>query len=77
MSPYTYSLCSFLEIFVLKLEADPMYFMPGGDIQADILRISYGLYLFAYIAVIVIYINTAYMLDDKTAVRNFFRRLKK
>ena len=54
-----------------------MYFMPDGDIQADILRISYGLYLFAYIAVIVIYINTAYMLDDKAAVRNFFRRLKK
>ena len=68
---------AFLEIFVLKVEEDPMYFMPGGDIQADILRISYGLYLFAYIAVIVIYINTAYMLDDKAAVRNFFRRLKK
>ena len=67
---------AFLEIFVLKVEEDPMYFMPDGDIQADILRISYGLYLFAYIAVIVIYINTAYMLDDKAAVRNFFRRLK-
>ena len=65
-----------VEIFVLKVEPDPMYFMPNGDIQADILRISYGLYLFAYIALIVIYINTAYMLDDKAAVRNFFAGLK-
>ena len=65
-----------IEIFVLKVEADPMYFMPNGDIQADILRIDYGLYLFAYITLIVVYINTAYMLDDKAAVRNFFRRLK-
>ena len=65
-----------IEIFVLKVEADPIYFMPNGDIQADILRIDYGLYLFAYITLIVVYINTAYMLDDKAAVRNFFGRLK-
>lgn len=65
-----------IEIFVLKVEPDPMYFMPDGDIQADILRINYGLYLFAYIALIVIYINTAYMLDDKAAVRRFFASLK-
>ena len=65
-----------IEIFVMKVEADPMYFMPNGDIQADILWIDYGLYLFAYITLIVIYINTAYMLDDKAAVRNFFSKLR-
>ena len=66
-----------IEIFVLKVEADPMYFMPNGDIQADILRIDYGLYLFAYIALIVIYINTAHMLGDKATVRSFFAKLKR
>ena len=30
-----------LEIYVFKLVTDPMYFMPGGDIQANILNISY------------------------------------
>ena len=67
---------AFLEIFVLKVEQDPMYFMPNGDIQADILRLPYGVYLFAYIAVIVIFINTAYMIGDRERIKAFFKKQK-
>lgn len=66
-----------LQIFVLKIHADPMYFMPGGDIQAGILRMDYGLYLFAYIAVFLIYINVAHMLGDRETVRHFFAKRKR
>jgi len=59
-----------LEIFVLKLEPDPMYFMPGGDIQADILRLPYGLYLFCYIAIFLVFINVPYLAQKQTANRS-------
>ena len=51
-----------IEIFIFKFEghSDPMYFMPGGDIQADILGIPYGLYIAIYILFIVIFINAFY-----------------
>ena len=67
---------AFIEIFVLHLHADPMYFMPNGDIQADILRLDYGLYLFGYIALILVYINTAHMIGDRETVKSFFAKLK-
>ena len=54
-----------LEIFVLKIQTDPMYFMPDGDIQADILRMSYGLYLFLYILVFLVFINVPYLLTAR------------
>jgi len=60
-------LYGFLEIFVLRLEPDPMYFMPGGDIQADILRLPYGVYLVAYIAIFLIFINVPYLAQRKAA----------
>lgn len=65
-----------IEIYVLRIQTDPMYFMPDGDIQADILKMDYGLYLFAYIAVFLIYINVAHILDDKVTVKHFFAKLK-
>jgi hypothetical protein len=51
-----------VEIFVLHIHADPLYFMPNGDIQADILKLPYGLYLFLYITLIVLYINAPYLI---------------
>ncbi|MBP3479498.1 MAG: YwaF family protein [Oscillospiraceae bacterium] len=68
---YVYGL---VEIFVLKTQEDPMYFMPNGDIQADILKISYGLYLAAYIAIIVVYVNVFHVISDKETVKAFFSR---
>ena len=47
---------SILEIYVLKIEHDPMYFMPNNDVQ-DILSISYGLYLTIYIIFTLFYFN--------------------
>ena len=63
-----------IEIYLLKLVADPMYFMPNGDIQAGILKISYGLYLFLYIFLIVVYTNAFYLVQDKQTVKNFFKK---
>ncbi len=65
-----------LQIFVLKIHVDPMYFMPGGDIQAGILKIDYGIYLVGYIAVFLIYINVAHILGDKETVRKLFAKRK-
>lgn len=68
---------AFFEIFVLKIQTDPMYFMPDGDIQADILRMPYGLYLFLYIMVFLLYVNAAYMIHDKETVKRFFAKRQK
>lgn len=71
---YVYGL---VQIFLLKLHEDPMYFMPDGDIQADILKISYGLYLFLYIALIVVYVNAFHLISDKATVKAFFQKFYK
>ena len=63
-------------VFVLKMERDPMYFMPNGDIQAGILGIPYGLYLPIYIFFILLYINTFYLINDKQTVKAVFKRNK-
>lgn len=62
-----------LEIFVLKIESDPMYFMPGSDIQ-EILGIGYGAFLALYIIFIIIYINLFYLIDDRKNVKKLFKR---
>lgn len=59
----------FAEIFLLKTQTDPMYFMPGGDIQADILHLSYGLYLFLYILVFLVFINVPYVITARKQMR--------
>ncbi len=56
-------------IYVLEIEADPMYFMPGGDIQEDILGISYGLYLFLYCLLLVVYVNAFHLVTTIKAKR--------
>ncbi|MGN1200689.1 MAG: hypothetical protein ACI4R8_00290 [Candidatus Caccovivens sp.] len=61
------------EIYVLKIESDPLYFMPNGDIQ-DIFGISYGLYLPIYIIFILVYYNIFYLIDDRKKV--FVKRKK-
>lgn len=71
---YVYGL---IQIFVLKTQEDPMYFMPNGDIQADILKISYGLYLFLYILLIVVYVNAFHIICDKATVNAFFKKQHK
>ena len=53
-----------------------MYFMPGGDIQANILRMDYGLYICLYIVLLVILINIPYLVSDKEIVKRFFVKTK-
>ena len=65
-----------IEIYILKIHTDPMYFMPHGDIQEDILGIDYGLYLAGYISVVLIYINVPYLIQDRENVKAFFGKLK-
>jgi hypothetical protein len=65
-----------IEIYILKVQVDPMYFMPHGDIQEDILGIDYGLYLAGYISVVLIYINVPYLIQDRERVKAFFGKLK-
>lgn len=67
---------AFLEIYVLRTQNDPMYFMPGGDIQANILRMDYGLYICLYIVLLVILINIPYLVSDKEKVKRFFVKTK-
>ena len=74
MLTYVYGL---VQIFLLKTQEDPMYFMPNGDIQADILKISYGLYLFLYIMLIVAFVNVFHVIGDKATVKAFFKRRNK
>lgn len=63
---------TFLEIFVLKIESDPMYFMPGNDIT-EILNIPYAGFLVLYILFMIIYINAFYLIDDR---KNIFKKRK-
>ena len=64
-------------IFVLKMERDPMYFMPNGDIQAGILGLSYGVYLPLYILFLLTYVNAFYLIQDRKNVKNFFKKINK
>lgn len=66
-----------LEIFVLKTFADPMYFMPGGDIQANILGIDWGLYIILYIILFIVYIVSFYLISDRDTIKNLFIKNKK
>lgn len=50
---------AFLEIYVLKIEGDPFYFMQNNDVQ-DIVGLSYSIYLPSYLLFIFIYINLFY-----------------
>ena len=67
---------AFLEIYVLKTQTDPMYFMPGGDIQANILRMDYGLYVCLYVILLLILINIPYLISDKEKVKRLFVKAK-
>ncbi len=64
-----------LEIYGLKISDDPMYFMPGNDVQ-DTLGLSFGVYLPIYIIFMFVYINIFYLIDDRHKVKSIFKRNK-
>lgn len=67
---YVYSI---LQIYVLKISADPMYFMPGGDIQAMV-GLNYTTYIALYVVFMIVYFNLFYLIGDRKSV---FKRRKK
>lgn len=58
---------TFLEIYALQIEADPMYFMPGNDVM-EIFGVGYGAYLAIYIIFTLVYFNIFYLIDDRKFV---------
>ena len=63
---------AFIEIYVLKIEADPLYFRSGNEVQ-DFLGCSYPVYLLIYSGFLIFYFNLFYIIDG--LVRR--RKLKK
>lgn len=59
---------AFVEIFLLKIEADPLFFMNGNEVQT-ILGVSYPLYLVIYGVFLCVYFSSffavQYFLDGK------------
>lgn len=62
---------AFAEIFLLKIEADPLFFMNGNDVQT-ILGVSYPLYLVMYAVFLCVYFSAffavQYLLDQKRGI---------
>lgn len=66
----------FLEIYVFKIEADPMYFMPNNDVM-DILSLSYVSYVVVYIIFMLFYFNLFYAIEDFKSLKNLFKKRTK
>ena len=59
---------AFLEIFVMDISSDPLYFMPDNDVAKVLGGMSYGLYLPLYIVFLCVYFGSFYLaqyLSDK------------
>ena len=53
---------AFCEIFLLKIEKDPMYFMQGNDVQA-FLGVEYNLYLVIYVVFLAFYFSLFHIIQ--------------
>ena len=54
---------TFLEIYLLKINSDPFYFMPGNEVM-KILGMDYSLYLPLFLVFIVVYLNAYYLIPN-------------
>ena len=59
-----------IEIYALKIEPDPLYFMPNNDVM-NVLGIPYSAYLSIYIIFSLVYFNVPYLIQDG---KNIFRK---
>lgn len=64
---------AFLEIYVLHISDDPLYFMPGNDVH-EILGVPYGAFLPIYIVFVAIWICTFYLINDFKTVKVWFNK---
>ena len=53
---------AFVEIYLLKIEKDPMYFMPENDVQA-FLGVDYTAYLIIYVGFLIVYFALFYIVQ--------------
>lgn len=53
---------AFVEIYLLKIEKDPMYFLPGNDVQA-FLGVDHTAYLFIYVGFLAVYFSLFYIVQ--------------
>lgn len=61
---------AFVEIYILKIEKDPMYFLADNDVQA-FLGVDHTLYLFIYVGFLAVYFSLFYI------VQHIIRKCKK
>lgn len=61
-----------LEI-ALNIESDPLYFMPGNDVQ-EIFGVGYGAFIVIYIVFMLIYLNAFYLINEGVS---YFKNRKK
>ena len=53
---------TFLEIYVMKIDPDPFYFLPENEVIEVLGGMSYALYLPLYLLFIAVYINAFYLI---------------
>ena len=58
-----------IDEYVLKIESDPLYFMPGNDVQ-EILGLKYPIFVVVYALFIAFYTNLFYIISDFKALKN-------
>ncbi len=56
-----------IEIYALKIEPDPLYFLPNNDVM-NILHIPYAAYLSLYIIFSLIYFNVPYLIQERKKI---------
>ena len=53
---------AFLEIYLLDIASDPLYFMPNGDVAKVLGNMPYGLYLPLYLVFVSVYFSAFYFI---------------
>lgn len=66
---------SVLEIWVLNISSDPLYYMPDNDVQ-NIVGLGYGLYVVLYFVFIAVYINMFYLISDFNTAKEYIQNCK-
>ena len=59
-----------------KIESDPFYFMPGGDVQ-EIVGLPYGAFLPLFFVFNTVFFLAFYLIDDRKTVKQFCNKLAK
>ncbi|MBQ3133120.1 MAG: hypothetical protein IJC17_02455 [Clostridia bacterium] len=64
---------AFAEIYLLQIESDPLYFMPGNDVQ-EVLGVNHPLYLVIYVVFLAFYFSLFYIVQQQLTLRQTKRQ---